>query len=143
MRNAYIIHAGKLVTVSEAGTIYDGGMVINDGYIMEVGEIQELQKQFPAFPIKDFSSDVVTPSLVDCHTHLLEFAPSSLYPITKETHFMAGKSILLHALTTGITALGEQICGHPSSDFSITDYREAVKDIPLDISFAATSISIG
>lgn len=59
MRNAYIIHAGKLVTVSEAGTIYDGGMVINDGYIMEVGEIQELQKQFPAFPIKDFSSNVV------------------------------------------------------------------------------------
>src|SRR5699024_12009575 len=86
MRNAYIIHAGKLVTVSEAGTIYDGGMVINDGDIMEVGEIQELQKQFPAFPIKDFSNNVVTPSLIDCHTHLLEFAPASLYPIRSEEH---------------------------------------------------------
>lgn len=143
MRNAYIIHAGKLVTVSEAGTIYDGGMVINDGYIMEVGGIQELQKQFPAFPIKDFSNNVVTPSLVDCHTHLLEFAPASLYPITQNTHFMAGKSILLGALTSGITAVGEQICGHPASDFSIADYRANIYDLPMDVSFAAASVSIG
>lgn len=139
----YLVRAGKLVTVSRLGTIDDGAMMIKDGNIAEVGNWDTMRKQFPSLPVVDYSNDVVTPSLVDCHTHLLEFAPSSLYPITKETHFMAGRSILLHALTSGITALGEQICGHPSSDFSITDYREAVKDIPLDISFAATSISIG
>ncbi|MGY0693753.1 amidohydrolase family protein [Virgibacillus sp. FSP13] len=143
MRNTYLIHAGKLVTVSELGTIYDGGMVINDGKIADVGDINALQNQFPTLPIKDFSDYVVTPSLVDCHTHLLEFAPSSLYPITEKTHFLAGKAILLHALTSGITALGEQICGHPACDFAIDDYRNVVKDVPMDISFAATSISIG
>src|SRR5699024_6070706 len=123
--------------------IYDGGMVINDGYIMEVGEIQELQKQFPAFPIKDFSSNVVTPSLVDCHTHLLEFAPASLYPITQNTHFMAGKTIMIVVITSSITELSEQICGHPASDFSIADYRANIYDLPIDVSFAAASVCIG
>src|SRR5699024_156429 len=100
----YLVRAGKLVTVSNLGTIYDGAMMIKDRNIVEVGNWNTMRKQFPSLPVVDYSNDVVTPSLVDCHTHLLEFAPSSLYPITKETHFMAGKSILLHALTTGITA---------------------------------------
>lgn len=143
MIDKYIIHAGKLVTVSDVGTIYNGGIAINDGVILEVGDITELQQRFPEFPIKDFSDDVVTPSLVDCHTHLLEFAPASLYPITEATHFMAGRSILLDALTSGITAVGEQICGHPACDFSVADYRASVKGIPMDVSFAAASVSIG
>ncbi|KRG14104.1 hypothetical protein ACA29_07370 [Lederbergia galactosidilytica] len=56
---------------------------------------------------------------------------------------LAGKSLLLQALTAGITALGEQICGHPDCNFSIADYRELAQDLPIDISFAPTSISIG
>lgn len=143
MKYTYLIHAGKLITVSKLGTLYDGAMVIKDGKITEVGNWNTLRKQFPSITVYDYSDDVITPSLVDCHTHLLEFAPSSLYPITAETQFLAGKSLLLHALTSGITALGEQVCGHPNSDFSIDDYRNSIKDIPIDISFAATSISIG
>ncbi|GAA0607754.1 imidazolonepropionase [Virgibacillus siamensis] len=143
MDNVYVIRAGKLVTVSSLGTIYDGAMVVRDGMIEAVGDWDTLHQQFPSLRVMDYSDLVVTPSLVDCHTHLLEFAPGSLYTITAETHFMAGKSLLLHALTSGITALGEQICGHPKSVFSINDYRNAVKDFPMDITFAATSISIG
>ncbi|PAV30738.1 hypothetical protein CIL05_03145 [Virgibacillus profundi] len=143
MTNNYIVHAGKIVTVSSLGTIYDGAMIIKDGKIAKVGNWNTLRSQFPSLSVTDYSNYVITPSLVDCHTHLLEFAPSSLYPVTPTTHLLTGKSILLHALRSGITALGEQVCGHPNSDFSITDYRQAVKDLPLDISFAATSISIG
>ncbi|WP_249869053.1 amidohydrolase family protein [Oceanobacillus saliphilus] len=143
MNNNFLVRAGKIVTVSSLGTIYEGAMIIKDGRIAEVGNWNTLQSQFHSLPVIDYSDYVITPSLVDCHTHLLEFAPSSLYPVTPATHLLTGKSILLHALRSGITALGEQICGHPNSDFSITDYRHAVKDIPLDISFATTSISIG
>ncbi|UJL45722.1 amidohydrolase family protein [Virgibacillus sp. NKC19-16] len=143
MGNNYIIRAGKIVTVSSLGTIYDGAMIVKDGKIAEVGNWNTLRKKFPYLTVTDYSHYVITPSLVDCHTHLLEFAPSSLYPTALATHLLTGKSILLHALRSGITALGEQICGHPNSDFSITDYRHAVKDLPLDISFATTSISIG
>lgn len=143
MNKAYLIRGKKLVTVSKLGTIYDGAMVIKNGKIVEVGNWINLHNKYPGIEVIDCSDHVITPSLVDCHTHLLEFAPTSIYPITKETHFLAGRAILLHALSSGITALGEQICGHPLCDLSIDDYRDEVKDIPLDISFAATSISIG
>nr|WP_245250992.1 amidohydrolase family protein [Virgibacillus litoralis] len=118
-------------------------MVVKDGKIADIGSWGKLREKYAGIKVVDYSDYVITPGLVDCHTHLLEFAPTSLHPITKETHFLAAKSILLHALSSGITALGEQICGHPLCDFSIDDYRETTTDIPLDISFAATSISIG
>lgn len=139
----YMIRGKKLVTVSKRGTIDQGVMVIDHGKITAIGTWESLKDTFPTFDVIDCSEFVITPSLIDCHTHLLEFAPSSLYPVTSETHFLAGKSILFHALSCGITALGEQICGHPLCDFSIEDYRNAVKDFPIDISFATTSISIG
>ncbi|WP_197046620.1 amidohydrolase family protein [Oceanobacillus salinisoli] len=143
MNHIYMIRAKKLVTVSDVGTIDDGAMVIKDGKIQSVGTWQQLRNQHPTIEVKDYSNYALTPSFVDCHTHLLEFAPSSLYPITNETQALAGKSLLLKALTSGITALGEQVCGHPKSTFSIDDYRKIVKDIPMHVSFAATSISIG
>ncbi|MCC3359214.1 amidohydrolase family protein [Bacillus sp. REN16] len=139
----YIIRGKKLVTVSNAGTIENGALLIQDGIIKEVGPWENLIKQFPEIEVIDCSNQVITPSLVDCHTHLLEFAPTSLYPVTPETHFLAGKAILFTALSSGITALGEQICGHPLCNFSIKDYRDSVADFPMDISFATTSISIG
>ncbi|MFD1780627.1 amidohydrolase family protein [Fredinandcohnia salidurans] len=139
----YIIRGKKLVTVSNAGTIDNGGMLVENGLIQEVGRWNDLQTQFPEVEVVDCSKYVITPALVDCHTHLLEFAPTSLYPVTPETHFIAGTGILFKALSSGITALGEQICGHPLCKFSISDYREAVAGFPMDISFATTSISIG
>jgi len=139
----YIIRGKKLITVSELGTIQDGAMFIENGIIKAVEKWEALKKLFPKVDVINCSNDVITPSLIDCHTHLLEFAPTSLYPITGETHFLAGKRILFEALASGITALGEQVCGHPLCNFSLEDYRKAVKDFPMDISFAATSISIG
>ncbi|KXH81868.1 amidohydrolase family protein [Sporosarcina sp. HYO08] len=141
--NGYLIKAGELVTVSPLGTIQNGGMVIDKGKIVAIDTWRQLEKRFPALPIVDYSNATITPSLVDCHTHLLEFAPSSLYPVTPATHFLAAKAILLKALSSGITAIGEQICGHPLCRFSVQDYREIVQGIPLDVSFATVSISIG
>lgn len=143
MDHEYIVRSKKIVTVSSVGTIEDGAMVIKNGKIQSIGKWQHVRKQNPTIQVKDYSDYIITPSLVDCHTHLLEFAPSSLYPITNETQVLAGKSLLLHALISGITALGEQVCGHPKSTFSLGDYHRMVQDVPMDISFAATSISIG
>jgi imidazolonepropionase-like amidohydrolase len=138
-----LIRSKKLVTVSQLGTLEDGAMVIENGKIAEIGSWVSLKEKFPVSDVIDCSNYVITPSLVDCHTHLLEFAPTSLYPVSSETHFLAGKAILLQALSAGITALGEQICGHPLCDFSKEDYQKAVHGIPIDVSFATTSISIG
>ncbi|WP_085991108.1 amidohydrolase family protein [Oceanobacillus senegalensis] len=143
MENTYIVLAGKIVTVSEIGTVLNGALIVQNGKIAGVLEGDLAKKFFPSFPTFDFSDKVITPSMVDCHTHLLEFAPGSLYPITEETQLHAGSFILVKALMSGITGFGEQICGHPQSLYSITDYKNAVKELPLDIAFAATSISIG
>jgi imidazolonepropionase-like amidohydrolase len=143
MNGKFMVRGKRIVTVSQLGTIENGALVIEDGKIMDVGTWDRLQKQYPAIRIIDCSNFVITPSLVDCHTHLLEFAPTSLYPDAPINHFVAGKELLFGALSSGITALGEQICGHPQCDFSVNDYRNAIKDMPIDISFATTSISIG
>lgn len=143
MHSVYMIRGKKIVTVSNLGTIENGAMLIEKDKISEIGNWETMRKQFPYIPVIGHADSVITPSLIDCHTHLLEFAPTSLYPVTQETHFLGGKTLLLQALSSGITALGEQICGHPQCDFSIEHYRKAVIDLPLDISFAATSISIG
>lgn len=138
-----MIRGKKIVTVSQLGSLENGAIVIENGKIAAIDSWERLKEGYPDLDVIDCSSYVITPSLVDCHTHLLEFAPTSLYPVTPETHFLAGKTILLHALSSGITALGEQICGHPLCDFSKEDYQKAVRDLPIDVSFATTSISIG
>jgi predicted amidohydrolase YtcJ len=137
----YLIRGKKLVTVGSMKTIVNGTMLVENGWIKAVGTWDELRDLVSE--VVDYSEYVITPSLVDCHTHLLEFAPSSLYPVTPKTHFIAGKRILFEALSAGITALGEQICGHPLCNFTVDDYRTAAQELPMDISFAATSISIG
>lgn len=144
MADSYIIKAGKIITVSHHGIIYDGGMVIENGKIKEIGQWNIIKDKYPNFKTLNYENKVITPSLVDCHTHLLEFATSLLYPaVTEKTHLIAGKAVLLHALSCGITALGEQICGHPKLNLTVEDYKLAVTDMPIDISIAATSISIG
>ncbi|BAQ10694.1 imidazolonepropionase and related amidohydrolases [Bacillus sp. OxB-1] len=143
MNPTYLVTAKKLVTVSPLGTVRDGAMRVRNGKITAIGSAVELAEQYPNDPLLDYQDSVITPSLVDCHTHLLEFAPTMLFPVTPETHFLAGRAILFNALQSGITALGEQVCGHPHCDFAVEDYRHAVADLPLDITFATTSISIG
>src|SRR3954453_4016086 len=97
----YLIRGKKIVTVSYLGTLVNGAMVVENGKIAAIGSWEKMKLQFQDIDVIDCSGYVITPSLVDCHTHLLEFAPTSLYPVTPETHFLAGKAILLHALSSG------------------------------------------
>lgn len=143
MDQAFIIRAGKLVTVSNRKTIHNGAMFIKNGKICCIGNWHDIQSQHPRLPVHDLSRFVVTPGLGDCHTHLMEFAPFSLFPVTHKTQFHAAHVLFLNALTSGITALGEQVCGHFKSPHPIDSFRHAAKDAPLDISFSADSVSIG
>lgn len=142
--NKYIVKSEKIVTVSSKGTLLNAAMVVEDKKIKDIDFWDNIRDRYSDYEVFDFGSLVITPSLIDCHTHLLEFATSLLYPNTTEhTHLMAGKAVLLHALSCGITALGEQVCGHPTCNLTISDYKESIDQLPMDIVFAATSISIG
>lgn len=139
----FACYAKKIVTVSEKGTIKDGVIIINEGKIEVIGTYKELKEKIKDICVYDYKDKVITPSLIDCHCHLLEYAPGSLYPVTKETYLEAGKVLLFNALLSGITAFGEQICGSPICNISIEDYIKVKDEVPLKIRFSLNSITIG
>ncbi|ETJ01898.1 amidohydrolase family protein [Veillonella dispar] len=141
--NKFACWAKKIVTVSERGTIEDGVIIIDNGKIQDIGTYNELKDKLENICVYDYKDKVITPSLIDCHRHLLEYAPGSLYPVTKETYLEAGKVLLFNALLYGITTLGEQICGSPICGISIDDYMKIRDEVPLKISFSLNSITIG
>lgn len=146
MASQLLIRAKKIVTVSEQGTINDGVMCIEEGKIKWITSWSNIKRVAPSTQFSElihFEESVITPSLVDCHTHLLEFAPSSLFPVTAETHLMEATHLLFHALSCGITALGEQICGHPNIHLTPETCRQLVHPLPLDVQFSFSSVSIG
>ncbi len=141
--NTFACRAKKIVTVSKYKTIEDGVIIISNGKIKSIGTYKELENQLNNITIYDYSDKIITPSLIDCHCHLLEYAAGSLYPVTKETYLNAGKSLILNALLYGITAIGEQLCGSPICDIPIDEYMDVAKDSPVRIKFSLNSITIG
>lgn len=55
----------------DAGVLSDAAVAISDGRIMAVGPAAELERRFPRAERIDCSGCVVTPGLVDSHTHAL------------------------------------------------------------------------
>lgn len=139
----FAIRCKKIITVSKKGTINDGVIIIEDGIIKEIGTYDEIKEKLQDITILNYKDKIITPSLIDCHTHLLEYASRALYPLTKYTYLYGGKSLLLTALINGITAIGEQICGNPICYISIDDYMDVSKDSPIRIKFSLNNITIG
>ena len=83
--NKFACYCKKIVTVSEKGTIRDGVIIVNDGKIEDIGTYIQLKDKLNDICVYEYKDKVITPSLIDCHCHLLEYAPGSLYPVTKET----------------------------------------------------------
>ncbi len=73
-RNLLLISA-KVATMTQGGAAYgmieDGAVVVSDGSIAWVGESAALPTEFAAFERVDFSGKLITPGLIDCHTHIV------------------------------------------------------------------------
>lgn len=143
MDREYIVKAKKIVTISKDKTISNGAMVISECKIVDIGQFEDIISKYDEFEVEDFGELVITPSLIDCHTHLLEYAPSTVYPVTSETYEIAQKSLVLQALMSGVTTLGEQICGSPMTLESIKDFKNRAKELPVNMVFSCNSITIG
>ena len=126
MGETYVVRANKIVTAGPLGIIEQGALVVEDGILLRVIPEGELSSEERSLPFADFGELTLTPALADCHCHLL-----------------AGKALLLNALCSGVTALGEQICGHPACDLSVGEYRQAVEGLPLTVRFALCGITLG
>ncbi|MEC9070283.1 MAG: imidazolonepropionase, partial [SAR324 cluster bacterium] len=53
------------------GLIEDGALVISDGLIKWIGSKKNLPKEFLNLSGKDLKGRLLTPALIDCHTHLV------------------------------------------------------------------------
>ena len=53
------------------GLIENGAIVIEDGLISWVGEQTKLPNKFSNLPEHNLEGKLITPALIDCHTHLV------------------------------------------------------------------------
>jgi imidazolonepropionase len=83
LKSVVLLHASQLVTLagpkrprigaelSELAIIRDGGLLIRDGKIDNVGPSNEIEKKAGDAQIVDAKGRVVLPGFVDAHTHLV------------------------------------------------------------------------
>lgn len=136
-----LLHNARIIPLEQPEIIESGYIWIRDGIIAEYGEgpapdVGETPKQ-------DLNNRIVMPGLVDCHTHLMEYATSEVHQTLGKAQGMAGIANLLTALRTGIVALGEHHLGHPVLTQTSAEYHELVRDLPLDIRIACGCCYIG
>ncbi len=66
------LHAATMVEAANAyGLIEDAAIAAVDGRIAWVGPQTELPAEFAALPKTSFEGRLVTPALIDCHTHVV------------------------------------------------------------------------
>ena len=53
------------------GLIIDAALVIGQGLVLWVGQHDELPAEYRAVPAHDMSGKLITPALIDCHTHVV------------------------------------------------------------------------
>ena len=64
-----------LATMTEGGAAYglvdDGAVAIADGRVVFAGPVQDFAEEFDEYDTRDMKGRLVTPALIDCHTHLI------------------------------------------------------------------------
>ena len=75
MAETRIFHGAHLATMASPsapyGAIEDGAIAVSDGVIAWVGARADLPDGFANWPRTDFGGRLVTPGLIDCHTHVV------------------------------------------------------------------------
>ena len=68
LRNAQI---ASMTQGKPYGLFEKGALVISDGRVKWVGPEKELPGEFEGLPEKNFEGRLITPALIDCHSHLV------------------------------------------------------------------------
>ena len=68
LRNAQI---ATMTLGKPYGLVEKGALVISDGRVKWVGSEKELPVEYEGLPGKNFEGRLITPALIDCHTHLV------------------------------------------------------------------------
>ncbi len=72
--SASVLTAARIATMDDAphdGLVDDGAIAVSDGIIRWVGPEFGLPAEFADWPRRQLQGGLVTPGLIDCHTHLV------------------------------------------------------------------------
>jgi imidazolonepropionase-like amidohydrolase len=136
-----------LITNAQIWTL--AGEVIDNGYLTaKDGKITEVKQGPPpadlqAINVFDAQGQILMPGLVDCHTHLMEYATSEVHKTQGQAQAMAGVANLLLALKSGIVALGEHHLGHPVLAQPLEVYQRIARELPMTVELAFGSCWLG
>ncbi len=73
MANAapFVIVNARVATMTATGMIEDGAVAIGDGQIRWTGRGDAVPEDYRRWPCEDAGGRLVTPGLIDCHTHIV------------------------------------------------------------------------
>ncbi len=66
-----LTHATIATMVGDYGLIEDGALVAEGEQILWVGQTSDIPAQWQALPAQDCGGRLLTPGLVDCHSHIV------------------------------------------------------------------------
>lgn len=125
-----LIFNGTLWTLDGPEVISDGWLTAREGAITAVGQGMP-PDNLRAETVIDAQGKILMPGLVDCHTHLMEYATSEVHHVRGSAQGMAAVSNLLTALQTGIVATGEHHLGHPVLSMPMSQYKKIRDMVPM------------
>jgi len=136
-----IIKNGRLLTM-ESYKELNKSLLIKDGLIADIVE-NSVAEKLEARKVIDANGLVVMPGLIDCHTHLCEYATEGVHKTVGKSQKMAAISNFLDCLKSGITTLGDHILGHPLLPTTIEELKETAHYTALDVKFATGTCCVG
>lgn len=67
--NDCIIHAAAILPDADT-LITDGALCLRDGTIAAIGPLKDMRRRYPAVPVYSAGQNLITPGLINIHTHL-------------------------------------------------------------------------
>lgn len=143
-----IKHASELITVAntsgrpksgqslqDLGIIYDGAVAVHGGHIAAIGTTAQICDSYEPGQVVDAGSRVVTPGLVDPHTHLIF---GKLQKSAYEAKVMGESYANVHRAGAGIHHTVECTRGASKQDL----IQKALKDLDICLTHGTTTIEI-
>jgi len=111
-----IIDGGTVVTMSSKGSIRNGAVVIENGYILDVGKSAELKRKYSGYEKINAEGKVVIPGFINTHHHaamslvrgyaddvpLQEWLEKWIWPLEKH---LTGHDVYVGALLTAVESI--------------------------------------
>lgn len=136
-----IIKNGRVLTMDSAKEL-NQAILIKDGLIADIVE-NSIAEKLDARKVIDSTGLLVIPGLIDCHTHLCEYATQGVHNTVGESQKMATVSNFLDCLKSGITTLGDHHLGHPILSTPIEELKETARHTALTVKFATGTCCVG